>query len=33
VTSDRAEIAHLADAAHTGACRGNTRWKVPIIAL
>jgi hypothetical protein len=33
VTSDRADIAHLADAAHTGAWRGNTRWKVPIIAL
>jgi hypothetical protein len=33
VTSDRADIAHLADAAHTGAWRGSSRWKVPIIAL
>ena len=33
VTSDRGDIAHLAEAARTGAWRGNTRWKVPIISL
>lgn len=33
VTSDREDIAHLAEAARTGAWRGNTRWKVPIISL
>lgn len=33
VTSDRSDIAHLAEAARTGAWRGNTRWKVPIISL
>ena len=33
VTSDRGDIAHLAEAARNGAWRGNTRWKVPIIAL
>jgi hypothetical protein len=33
VTSDRGDIAHLADAARSGAWRGNTRWKVPIISL
>jgi hypothetical protein len=33
VTSDRGDIVHLAEAARTGAWRGNTRWKVPIISL
>ncbi len=33
VTSDRGDIAHLAEAARTGAWRGNTRWKMPIISL
>ncbi|GAA1679067.1 hypothetical protein GCM10009745_23530 [Kribbella yunnanensis] len=33
VTSDRGDIAHLAEAARDSAWRGNTRWKVPIISL
>ncbi|MEU4606730.1 PIN domain-containing protein [Kribbella sp. NPDC023972] len=33
VTSDRGDIAHLAEAARNGAWRGNTRWKLPIISL
>jgi hypothetical protein len=33
LTSDRGDIAQLAEAARSGAWRGDTRWKVPIIFL